>query len=71
MYNTVIQYFYTLPNNHHYESSYCLLLYKVITELLTVFPMIYIIMTSVFHYWEFIPLNSLALFCPSSNLTPL
>ena len=39
MNNTVIQYFYTLPNDHHIKPSYHLSPYRDIIILFTVFPM--------------------------------
>ena len=39
---TVIQYFYALQNDQHSKSSYHLCSYKLITVLLTIFPMPYI-----------------------------
>ena len=42
MFNIVIRYLCTLQNNHHDQYSYYVSPYKVITILLTVFPMLYI-----------------------------
>ena len=41
--NIVIQYFYTLQNDHYPVSSYPLSPYKIIPILLTIFPTLYII----------------------------
>lgn len=42
VYKRVIQYFYTLQNDHYNRSGYHLSLYKFITILLTIFPTLYI-----------------------------
>ena len=57
MYNIVIQYSYTLPNDHDSNSSYNLPPYNVIIILLTIFAMLYIIMSYLFYNWMFLPVN--------------
>ena len=46
----MIQYFYTLQNDHHNKSSCHLSPYKVITILLAVFPMLYITSQRLFFF---------------------
>ena len=76
MSSIVIWYFYTW--NDHNKSSYHLSLYRVITVLLTILPMLYItsLCFNLFYSWKFPPFDSLHLFCPppasfSENLTDL
>ena len=42
MYNRVIQNLCTIPNDHHNKSSYYRSPYKIVTMLLTVFPVLYL-----------------------------
>ena len=53
----VTWYFYTLQNYHHNKSSYHLSLYKVITVLLIIFPVLYItsLWLNLFCKWKLIP----------------
>lgn len=53
----VTWYFYTLQNDHHNKSSYHLSLYKAITVLLIIFPVLYITSPclNLFCKWKLIP----------------
>lgn len=57
--------FLYITNDHNGKSSYHLSLYKVITILLTAFPMLHItLLWHLFYNWEFVPFDNLYSFRP-------